>query len=69
MLQSILIGALGVFAVNAAAVPAELVERDVCNADNLYRCFINTKSTAAASAFCSDLMPFTTTVATTTSIR
>lgn len=50
------------------AFPHFPAKRDpgTCIQDNLLRCFTNTKSTAAASAFCAALAPFTATVATVT---
>ncbi|KAH7136726.1 hypothetical protein B0J13DRAFT_677569 [Dactylonectria estremocensis] len=60
-------GALIVAGVGAAvSSPRQVYQRaGTCNRDNLFRCFIDSKSSVQASDFCSNLSPFTTTVATT----
>ncbi|POR30909.1 Galactose-binding domain-like protein [Tolypocladium paradoxum] len=51
----------------AAASPHELFERaGACNRDNLLRCFVDARYSTQASAYCAQLTPYTTTVATVT---
>ncbi|KAF4963387.1 hypothetical protein FZEAL_10939 [Fusarium zealandicum] len=50
----------------AASSPRQLSERAACNRDNLFRCFIDQKSSLQARQCCQGLLPFTVTVATTT---
>lgn len=48
-----------------AASPHELLDRaNACNRDNLFRCFIDARYSTQASAYCAQLTPYTTTVAT-----
>jgi hypothetical protein len=46
-----------------AAVPYELLGRNECNHDNLLRCLIDERYSVQASAYCSNLSPFTITAA------
>lgn len=50
----------------AVASPLDIKERDACNHDNLLRCFIDTRYSVSATAYCAALVPHTTTVATVT---
>ncbi|KAK5991539.1 hypothetical protein PT974_09823 [Cladobotryum mycophilum] len=65
MLNKSIISALALVGA-ASASPLERVERDVCNHDNLLRCFIDQRYSTSASAYCSGLTPYTKTVATVT---
>ncbi|KAH6685477.1 hypothetical protein F5X68DRAFT_233223 [Plectosphaerella plurivora] len=56
-----------VLVAGAAASPHDIFAREkACNRDNLLRCVVDTRYSAQASAFCAELTPFTTTVATVT---
>lgn len=61
LLTGVLALSLGV-----AAVPYELTGRAECNHDNLLRCLIDERYSSQATAYCSQLIPSTTTVATVT---
>jgi hypothetical protein len=56
-----------VLVAGAVASPHDIFAREkACNRDNLLRCVVDTRYSAQASAFCAELTPFTTTVATVT---
>ena len=60
-MHKIIVGALGL-AAGVAGTPVDLVERTSCKHDMLYNCFADGHYASAASAYCSDLTPYTETV-------
>ncbi|KAL6694023.1 hypothetical protein J3F84DRAFT_350021 [Trichoderma pleuroticola] len=58
MMNKIIVGALGLVA-GVAATPVELIERNSCREDSLYKCFVSREYSHSASAYCSALAPAT----------
>lgn len=61
MMNKFIVGALGL-AAGVAATPVELIERNACRDDSLYKCFVSREYSHSASAYCSALSPATQTV-------
>ncbi|KAL7953248.1 hypothetical protein V8C34DRAFT_65912 [Trichoderma compactum] len=61
MMNKIIVGALGLVA-GVAATPVELIERNSCRDDSLYKCFVSREYSHSASAYCAALAPATQTV-------
>ncbi|PTB53841.1 hypothetical protein M431DRAFT_87480 [Trichoderma harzianum CBS 226.95] len=61
MMNKFIVGALGLVA-GVAATPVELIERNACRDDSLYKCFVSREYSHSASAYCSALAPATQTV-------